>query len=124
MCLNANDKFTVDSANENGMLTNPVGLITLDEVVLAGFNTKYSNTSNYKDATNYLYTNKGYWSLSPVEMGYYGVAYARVGGVFSDGYVDANSVGYASNGVRPVISLKSGTTATGSGTTTDPYVVK
>lgn len=76
MCLNANDKFTVDSANENGMLTYPVGLITLDEVVLAGFNTEYSNRSDYEDTTNYLYTNSTYWTFSPVLLSDFGSAIA------------------------------------------------
>ena len=39
VCANTNDKFTVSSTNGNGKLTYPVGLITLDEVVLAGYNT-------------------------------------------------------------------------------------
>ena len=60
VCLNQNDKFTMSSQNGNGKLTYPVGLITLDEVVLAGFNTYYSNESDYKDTTNYLCTNSDY----------------------------------------------------------------
>mgnify|MGYP007022603944 CR=1 FL=1 len=48
----------MSSQNGNGKLTYPVGLITLDEVVLAGFNTHDSNISDYKDTTNYLCTNR------------------------------------------------------------------
>ena len=125
VCIQNNDKFTVDSKNGNGKLKYPIGLITLDEVVLAGFNTKYSNASNYKDTTNYLYTNKDYWTFSPVEMGYYGDAYVFVGFVDSTGLVSAGSVGYA-RGVRPVVSLANGTlvNSNGDGTSTNPYVVK
>ena len=123
VCQNQNDKFTIDSKNGNGKLTYPVGLIILDEVILAGFNTYYSNANDYKDTTNYLYTNTNYWALSPVMMRDTG--YSSVGYVYSAGFVDyayVNSV----NCVRPVISLKSGTIVepTGSGTTTNPYVVK
>ena len=121
ICQNDNDKFTIDSKNGNGKLTNPVGLITLDEVVLAGFNTYYSNTSDYQDTTNYLYTNSNYWTSSPVMMTASGFTF--VGFVYSSGFVYHDGVDGA-YGVRPVVSLKSGTTATGSGTTTDPYVVK
>ena len=121
VCQNQNDKFTVDSKNGNGKLTNPVGLITLDEVVLAGFNTKYSNTSDYRDTTNYLYTNCNYWTFSPIVQDY--GSRADVGRVVSTGYVDTGSVS-AALGVRPVVSLISSTLVTGSGTTTDPYVVK
>ena len=121
VCQNQNDKFTVDSKNGNGKLTYPVGLITLDEVVLAGFNTKYSNTGDYDDVTNYLYTNSIYWTFSPVMLDARG--YACVGYVYSAGYVHYDYVGGA-RGVRPVVSLISGTLVTGSGTTTNPYVVK
>ena len=117
VCLNDNDKFTVDSKNGNGKLTNPIGLITLDEVVLAGFNTYFSNTSDYKDTTNYLYTNSNYWTFSPVMMN------AAVGRVFSAGSVSYDYVRITS-GVRPVVSLVDSTLVTGKGTSTNPYVVE
>ena len=121
VCQNNNDKFTVNSKNGNGKLTNPVGLITLDEVVLAGFNTKYSNEDDYEDTTNYLNTNKGYWTLSPVNKNPL------------EAYVGCVSFGNLSFsrldktlGVRPVVSLASGTLVNldGEGTTTNPFVVK
>ena len=124
VCHNNNDKFTVDGKNGNGKLTNPVGLITLDEVILAGFNTEYSNISDYKDTTNYLYTNSDYWTFSPVlllDLRDYGLAF--LGYVFKSGSVSFSSADVV-NGVRPVVSLASGTLVTGSGTTTNPYVVK
>ena len=121
VCQNQNDKFTVDSKNGNGKLRYSVGLITLDEVVLAGFNTYNSNTSDYKDTTNYLYTNNCYWTVSPVLMYVNGNAF--VGAVHNTGilYVDLVSIG-----VRPVISLKNGTlvNSNGDGTSTNPYVVQ
>ena len=89
--------------------------------MLAGLNTYYSNKSVYNNAKSYLYTNNYYWSFSPILMDSGGSAHAafitKYGGI-SDNFVDTVF------GVRPVVSLKSGTTATGSGTTTDPYVVK
>ena len=123
VCQNQNDKFTMSSQNGNGKLTYPVGLITLDEVVLAGFNTYYSNESDYKDTTNYLCTNSDYWTSSPVLM--YADGAARVGYVYSAGYVGVDRVDSAS-GVRPVVSLISGTlvNSSGDGTSTNPYVVQ
>ena len=123
VCKNTNDKFTVDSKNGNGALTYPVGLITLDEVVLAGFNTYSSNTSDYKDTTNYLYTNIGYWTLSPIYTDVSGNA--SVNGVVNNDSIIHNKVFFI-YGIRPVISLKSGTVVepTGEGTTTKPYVVR
>ena len=121
VCQNQNDKFTVDSKNGNGKLRYSVGLITLDEVVLAGFNTYNSNTSDYKDTTNYLFTNNCYWTVSPVLMYVNGNAF--VGAVHNTGilYVDLVSIG-----VRPVVSLKNDTLviANGDGTSTNPYVVQ
>ncbi len=123
VCKNTNDKFTVDSKNGNGALTYPVGLITLDEVVLAGFNTYSSNTSDYKDTTNCLYTDIGYWTLSPIYTDVSGNA--SVNGVVNKDSIIHDKVFFI-NGVRPVISLKSGTVVepTGEGTTTNPYVVR
>ena len=123
VCKNNNDKFTVESKNGNGKLTYPVGLITLDEVVLAGFNTYYSNTSDYKDTTNYLYTNRFYWTFSPVLMPDHGGA--GVGYVSGTGHVEVYRV-HSTNSVRPVVSLASGTIVNldGEGTTTNPYVVQ
>ena len=123
VCTQANDKFTVNGANGNGKLTNPVGLITLDEAVLAGFNTYYSNTSDYEDTTNYLYTNSNYWAFSPVLLYDYG----RAGGGRVDGNGTVSSVSvYVASGVRPVVSLANGTlvNSNGEGTSTNPYVVK
>ncbi len=123
VCQNQNDKFTMSSQNGNGKLTYPVGLITLDEVVLAGFNTYYSNESDYKDTTNYLCTNSDYWTSSPVLM--YADGAARVGYVYSAGYVGVDRVDSAS-GVRPVVSLISGTlvNSNGDGTSTNPYILQ
>ena len=121
VCQNQNDKFTIDSKNGNGKLTYPVGLITLDEVILAGFNTRYANEDDYYDTTNYLYTHSFYWTFSPV------LAWttASVGRVTSTGYVIYGSVDFDS-GVRPVVSLANGTlvNSNGEGTSTNPYVVK
>ena len=123
VCQNNNDKFTVISKNGNGKLTNPVGLITLDEAVLAGFNTSYSNENDYKDTTNYLYTNNTYWTFSPVLL--YSTGAAGVGRVGSNGYVDNDYVS-GIHGVRPVVSLADSTlvNSNGEGTSTNPYVVQ
>ena len=122
ICSNENDKFTVDIKNGNGALSYPVGVITLDEVVLAGFNTKYSNSSNFQNVTNYLYTNNDYWAISPVLVDTIGNSYT--GMVTSDGHV-SDSHTNSDFGVRPVISLRNGTLVNtiGEGTSTNPYIV-
>ncbi|MBR7042522.1 MAG: hypothetical protein IKI04_03370, partial [Bacilli bacterium] len=110
-----NDSFTVtESATGNGKLTYPVGLLTSDEIMLAG-GKEFTQNSTY-----YLYTNQSYWSGSPNYYGSVGsVRYvSSVGNISYDGM---NNI----FGVRPVVSLKSGTQVSGgNGTVSDPYVVE
>ena len=121
LCKNENDKFTVNSKNGNGALAYPVGLITLDEAIFAGFNTRWSNENDYNDTTNYLFTNVTYWTSSPVMVEADGRV--LVGNIYKNGAVGVDYVFYAP-GVRPVVSLASGTLVTGSGTIANPYVVE
>ncbi len=111
-CSNSNDAFTVDSSIGNGKLTYPVGLMTTDEVMYAGGR---SGTSN---STYYLNTNQSWWLGSPYDFFFYVDAWR----VLSSGNFDANGVGNTS-GVRPVVSLAPGIGTSGSGTSTDPYVI-
>ena len=117
----ARDGFTTTTASiGNKALTYPVGLITADEVSLAG-GAWYTDNNSY-----YLNTGKWYWALSPGDIDAYadGRAYANVLAVYSDGYLFKISVYYSFFGVRPVVSLKTSTLVTkGTGTETDPYVV-
>ena len=101
---------------ELSKITSKVGLITADELALAGY------AAYLQNSTVYLQENTGYfwWSLSP---GYFagsaGVWQVSGGG----GYFDSSYAGNT-NGVRPLISLKSTTTISGgSGTSEDPYIV-
>jgi len=114
-CSNkSRDLFTVTSASEgNKKLTYPVGLITSDEVVFGG---GFGGTNN---STYYLYTNQNYWTMSPY---YYDGSHAYVFYVASNGYLSSDGV-YDALGLRPVINLKSDTKMTGSGSSSDPYVV-
>jgi len=111
-----NDSFTVRDENGNGDLTYPVGLLTADEIVLAG-GLNGSNNSDY-----YLYTGQNYWALSPYEFsgsGAYGF-YVDSGGYLRNYYVDYTI------GVRPVVSLAASTpfASGGDGSETAPYVVE
>ena len=112
-----NDLFTVTSSlNGNHALTYPIGLITVDEVILAGGFGGKDNSSYY------LNTNQWYYTMSPFRNYTNGDA-----GVFSvnpDGSFDAP---YAVNylySIRPVINLdKNVTISSGDGTIDNPYVV-
>ena len=113
ICPTESDKFTVGTSNGNGALTYPVGLITADEVVMAG-------VSNSDNNTYYLYTNQNYWSGSPSY--FYSGEFAMGFRVFSSGYLSEDSV-YGSFGTRPVISLSSKAKLSGNGTYSNPYTV-
>ena len=110
-----NDMFTVSGSSKgNHKLTYPIGLITSDEVVLAGGFAGSSNNSYY------LYTGEYYWTMSPSD--FYSTGGARVFIVTSSGYFGSDNVNNA-NGVRPVINLKADVTITGEGTSSNPYKV-
>ena len=114
-CPTASDKFTVDTSNGNGALTYPVGLITADEVAMAGGVYGSNNTNS----SYYLYTNQYYWLGSPYSFTG-GFAYELF--VPSSGSLDGYSVSYA-YGARPVVSLSSKAKLLGSGTYNDVYTV-
>ncbi len=109
------DGFTVSTdSGGNGKLTYPVGLLTMDEVMLAGGN----NNANSK---YYLYTGKNYWLQSP---SYYS-SHARNFAVSSKGDLGLNEYVERLYGVRPSVSLIPGIkSVAGNGTTDDPYVIE
>ena len=113
-CTEESDKFTVNTSNGNGALTYPVGLITADEVAMAGGVFGTSNSSYY------LYTNQSYWSGSPYSF-YSDSSFASGFPVNYSGYVGA-IVNYDA-GARPVVSLSSKAKLSGSGTYSNPYTV-
>ena len=118
-CPQQNDAFTVsDITNGNGALTYPVGLLSTDEIVLAGG--WYEENSGY-----YLYSGKWWWSSSPI---LFQNNLVRVGSVYStgNGYdfdfaLENHYVNEWQGGVRPVFNLKADVLAEGSGIASDPY---
>ena len=113
-CSQQNDRFTVDDISKgNGALTYPIGLITADEVSMAGGVYETNNNSYY------LYTGQIYWIMSSY---FFYEGYANVFGVFSNGNIHYRNV-IDISGIRPVLSLKSSVKLTGTGTMEDPYVV-
>ena len=111
----SSDMFTPTASSKgNKKLSSPVGLITADEVVFAGGKGVTNNTSYY------LYTGQNYWTMSPYY--FYSAGYVYVFCVGSSGNLGNGSVANAS-GVRPVINLSADVKVTGSGTSSDPFVV-
>ena len=121
-CQNEIDKFTINSNDGNSLLTYPVGLIMVDEVMLAGSNGNLG-TGSY-NSSFYLYTNQFYWTFSPqfyIKDGNYKafVFYLCLsGGISTMGY-DVSGL----FGVRPVISLSSKVKLSGDGTYNNIYAV-
>ena len=113
-CSRNIDRFTVDGVNGNGALDYPIGLLTMDETMLAGGSINSGNSSYY------LYTGDYYWTGAPVVFNNNDALVSRVG---SAGYLNYDYVGSA-GGVRPSVSLKPGFTISGGdGSVTNPYVV-
>ena len=99
--------------NGYGLLSSAVGLPTYDEAVYAG---GYYGKSN----DNYYLNNSSIhlWTMSP--SGVSGNVF--VWGVITTGSIDSSYVGSAFC-LRPVINIKADTTATGAGTSSDPFKI-
>ena len=113
-CAVDSDRFTVNKINGKGnsALTYPIGLITIDELEMAGSNWSESNTSYY------LHTGANYRAGSPSDFGGYAVEF----GVSVDGSLGYGAV-YSGGGARGVVSLSSESKLLGSGTYNDVYTV-
>ena len=99
--------------NGKGVVSGKVGLITIDEVLFAGG--EIESRSNF-----YLKNGSVYWMMSPIGV-FNDVA--NVCYVTADGSLSRDNVDY-NNDVRPVLNLSADTLASGSGTSSDPYIVK
>ena len=116
-CPQANDKFTFSTSTGNGKLTKPIGLITADEVNMAG------GKSESRNMLYYLYTGTDYWTMSPSAFN----SVANAFGLFvtSSGALNGWYIVAYGNGVRPVINLNTENLEfTGTGTMQDPFVIE
>ena len=117
-CVKKEDAFTAtETSTTNGKLTFKTGLITSDELTMAGMSGGQNTTENY------LYTGQDVWSTSPRVFdnawarGIFWLSFQR----FTDGYGSVDGM----LGLRPLVSLKSGTEfVSGTGLQTDPYIVQ
>ena len=121
VCANNSDQLTVYKENGNGDLTYPVAQITVDEAMLAGL-------SGESVTDNFLNTGDTYFTLSPKA-----ISSQQTGpNNFGENYTIGTGKIYSSSsfntkvlfGLRPMVSLKVGTTYTsGTGTSSDPYII-
>ena len=113
ICPQNNDTFTVnDTSKGNGVLTYGIGLITTDEVVLAG-------GWNKENSKYYLYSGEYYWTMSST---LFNGSIAGLSSVNPNGNADSIlSVKSYGPGARPVLNLSSDVLKNGNGTASDPY---
>lgn len=109
-CVDQKDRFTVDSSFGNQGLTYAVGLVTADELFLAG---GYGNFGYIPH--HYLATDFYYQSMTPVSAGWLS-SIVEINSV-SINYTNSDSISY----IRPVINLKQGILKVGNGTFENPY---
>ena len=108
-------KCTTDG-NGKGIVNASVGLLSYDEVVYAGGYPNQEN-NNY-----YLYNQNFWWTMSP--NGFISTfSYSSVWVITNKGQADYNCVD-RNNGFRVVLVLKSDTMTTGTGTSSDLFVVE
>ena len=110
----SNDSYGLEAGNRK--LRYPVGLLTIDEIILAGTNWATGSNRDF-----YLYTGNYYWLLSPSNFRSSGSASVLL--VDSDGGHNSNYVKVAS-GVRPVITIAPlAPLISGDGSQNNPYFI-
>ena len=129
ICENELDYYTVTGdQNGNKALMYSIGLITADEMMLAGhaggvFNGSYNRMKT--NSRSYLSTGHVFFTMTPaggyISFGGYGWG-ALLFTVNTSGDIDDNATSYT-GGLRPVINIRSDVTVTGRGTKTDPYII-
>ena len=117
-CAQTNDLFTLSTNTKgNKALTYPIGLITVDELMLSGYADGYINKSAYTYSTSH------YWTLSP------GIFYVSALAAYefflnSEGYPHGRSSVTNGFGVRAVVNLSSDAQISGGiGTSSSPYEI-
>lgn len=109
--------FSVGSDDTNMQIEKKIGLLSYDEFIIAG-NTNATSTL----VKNYLYENYMYWGfpLKKTTDSTSSLQVANVSGMLMSEF----NFGATNWYVRPVISLNSNVTITGTGTSEDPFIVQ
>lgn len=110
--------FNVSNSCSGKEYTSRYGILSADEVVLAGATTTADNTSYYLYVPEKVVS---YWTLTPNYSEEKDVTFFEV---TTTGKVISENTGTVYKGVRPVINLIKKTQVTGEGTLTSPYILK
>ena len=114
-------RYVANSTGVSNELKYPAALLTADEAAFAGSGSNTANRSSAYHSNSFLRSGFDFWLLSPHVR--YSSGNTNGFLLYSDGALYGTNVDNA-NGVRPAISLTSGTTAvSGSGVATDPWIV-
>ena len=125
-CENTNDRFTISEKN----IFYPIGILTAQDVVLAGGYLYLGDEDNYHGGPNgviensnfYLFSENSYWTMSPLSDDGK-VIYFRNDGSYHG--ILEGAPASSSYAVRPVISLNQNVVvSSGNGTANTPYIVR
>ncbi len=120
VCPNeANDLFTTSTSNTgNKALTYPIGLITVDELMLGGL------ADGYLNRLSYTYSSSSYWTMSPRFFQSADMA-ANISLVYAEGFISGGWSTKINGSVRGVLNLKPDVEISGGiGTAGNPFVIK
>lgn len=98
--------------------TSRIGLLSADEILLAGATANEANTDYYLYLPNKTVS---WWTLTPSLSDKNNITYFEVD---STGKIASQSIGSYYRSIRPVVNLIKRTSVIGSGTETDPYTLK
>ena len=125
ICPRISDTFSVSNSIGNGKLDYPVGLLTADEIILAGGSDGYNYNYYLWNGVPGSNSSSGatkWWTASPLR---FSSNNASIWSVSDGGYLSGSDVVYSTRGIRPVISIKHGIrTSGGEGTKDDPYTLE
>lgn len=109
----------------NGLLTNPIGMLTGQEVVYAGLQSKYRNiaaSSQISRTDYYLKDNYAWWTMNGYSTYYNNIQYLTVNyrKNWDKNYFEPSSSNLSAS-IRPVININGDLQIKGNGTENDPY---
>lgn len=110
--------FTISYSCLGKEYTSRYGILSADEVILAGATTNNDNTSYYLYVPEKVVS---YWTLTPNYSEENNITYFEV---TTNGKVISENTGTIYKGVRPVINLIKKTSVVGEGTLASPYTIK
>ena len=129
-CESTSDYYTVNGSSKgNKALSYPVGLVTMDEVMYAGYAGGFSSGGYVLTAPNinsYINIGFNFYTMTPIGFlwptNWTNGSYAMIYCIDARAINDVDPQTYYSFGLRPVINLKGNLSVNGSGTKDNPFI--